>query len=864
MRMMGADSVAYHRETIIERGDDLPGAALEYYASRGETPLVWGGMGAESLGLVGTIDNPSYDAIFGPGGAIHPVTGERLVTAKRPGMELVISAHKSVAELGVLDCAEDMHAIMDAERDATLKYLDDVTQERGGRRGVAAAPTATSGLVYAHTRHAVTRAGDPGPHDHVLLANVIEMLDTKGGTKAPDTTLWREHLHAATLVGRLAAASKAVQLGYGIVADPGPTGKLGHWRIQGIPDAALVVHSKRSAEINRAVAEAGFDSYQARQVAALETRKAKRHTPVEELMPRWRSELREAGFPIEQLRADIEQAGFAYARGEHRYTQLADWELTKLATEALGPDGVLSERKVFAQRDVIVATVPQIYGMHPTELPKVIDRVLRDPDAIPLVGVARATEQPFATASVLATEQAIEQTVERGVENFNAARVAPAMADRAIADAEGVIGNYLNSGQQGAVTGIVTSGRGVELVEGVAGSGKTTVMAAVRDAFEQGGFKVIGTSTSGQAARTLGREAGIANARTVASLRWQIEHHRLSLTQDHVLVLDEAGMASDRDIAFLLDMARLRGTKVVMVGDDRQLGAVAVGGAMGALVERHGGMVHHLEENVRQHNQREREALSQLRAGEVARAIEFYAAHDRVVVQSNRTETLARLVDQWAEDVTDGRDAAMFAWRRANVAELNRLARERMVADGRVAGPDLIAPGGSHYAAGDRIVTLAPSGLGQIVTSERGTVRSVDLEAQTLQVEMEDGRLERLEWDQIGETNLALGYATTVHRSQGATATTAHVFEDGGGRELAYVAMSRGREESHVYVVADDLNQAKEDLHRNWENERRWSWAIDTGTPQPDDPDLTVDRPTGDHLDIRDPASLRLSSLRVE
>ena len=183
--MMGADSVAYHRETIIERGDDFPGAGLEYYASRGETPLLWGGMGAESLGLVGPVDSPSYDAIYGPGGACDPRTGERLVNAKRPGMELVIAAHKSVAELGVLGRMDDMHAIMDAERDATLGYLDQLTQERGGRRGVAAVPTATTGLVYAHARHATTRAGDPGPHDHVLIANLIEMLDEKRRHQGP-------------------------------------------------------------------------------------------------------------------------------------------------------------------------------------------------------------------------------------------------------------------------------------------------------------------------------------------------------------------------------------------------------------------------------------------------------------------------------------------------------------------------------------------------------------------------------------------------------------------------------------------------------------------------------------------------------
>jgi conjugative relaxase-like TrwC/TraI family protein len=182
MRMMGTESVDYHRETIIERGDDHRGAALDYYASRGETPLAWGGSGAASLGLFGAVEGPSYDALFGPGGASDPTSGERLVSAKRPGMELVISAHKSVVELGVLDRAEYMHAIMDAERDATLAYLDDLTKERGGRRRVAAVPTETTGLVYAHARHATTRAANPGPHDHVLVANVIEMLDERGGT----------------------------------------------------------------------------------------------------------------------------------------------------------------------------------------------------------------------------------------------------------------------------------------------------------------------------------------------------------------------------------------------------------------------------------------------------------------------------------------------------------------------------------------------------------------------------------------------------------------------------------------------------------------------------------------------------------
>jgi len=863
MRMMGAESVDYHRETIIERGDDHRGAALDYYASRGETPLAWGGSGAASLGLFGAVDNPSYDAVFGPGGATDPTTGERLVSAKRPGMELVIAAHKSVAELGVLGRAEDMHAIMDAERDATLAYLDELTKERGGRRGVAAVPTATSGLVYATARHATTRAGDPGPHDHVLIANVVQMRDERGGTKAPDTTLWREHLHAATMVGRLASAKVAVDLGYGIEADGGPTGKLGHWKIKGIPDAALAVHSKRAAEINQAVSERGFSTYGARAVAARETRKQKRHSAVDDLVPMWRGELDAAGFAPRQLEADIERAGLEYQRS-HPARRLSPRELSALAADVLGPEGTLSARKVFSRRDVIVALAPHLYGRSPAELDRVVSRVLRDPEAITLVGVPRATERAYSTATVLAAERSVEHAVARGIRATTAALVTKEVADAALARQGQALGGplggaHLTEGQANAVKGITTSGRGVELVVGVAGSGKTTVMAAVRDAFEAGGYVVVGTSTSGQAARTLGREAGIAESRTLASLRWRIEHERVALSPRHVVVLDEAGMAADRDIAFLLDEARLAGAKVVLVGDDRQLGAVGVGGALGALIERHGGAVHTLEHNVRQQNHAEREALAHLRAGDVSRAVEFYATSGAVVTAPGRDAALKEMVEAWSADVAAGKDTAMFAWRRANVAELNRLAREKMAAEGRLGGPELEARGGARYAAGDRIVTLAPGRDGTVVTSERGLVFLVDQEAQRLVAKMDDGREQVFERDEIGATQLAHGYATTVHRSQGATTGRAHVYEDGGGRELAYVAMSRAKEHTHVYVAADDLDVAREDLGRAWQRERRWSWAIDTGTPEINGPEIN-----GKEVEAREPASLRRRALVAE
>ena len=252
-------------------------------------------------------------------------------------MEIVISAHKSVAELGVIGQAEAMHRIIDAERDATLAYLDKVTREMGGRRGEASKATPTGGLIYCHTRHATSRAGDPCPHDHILLANVLEMKDERGGWKAADTALWREHLHAATMVGRLAAARVAIELGYGVEPDAGPSGKLGHWMIAGVPHEVMEVHSKRAAEIEAECRRRGDTSYRARGVAARATRNAKRHEPEGQIVERWRAELASVGWPAERLAESIDTAARAAARqrgcpsmtpgglSPRRWRQTASW-----------------------------------------------------------------------------------------------------------------------------------------------------------------------------------------------------------------------------------------------------------------------------------------------------------------------------------------------------------------------------------------------------------------------------------------------------------------------------------------------------------------------------------------------------------
>jgi hypothetical protein len=128
-------------------------------------------------------------------------------------------------------------------------------------------------------------------------------------------------------------------------------------------------------------------------------------------------------------------------------------------------------------------------------------------------------------------------------------------------------------------------------------------------------------------------------------------------------------------------------------------------------------------------------------------------------------------------------------------------------------------------------VTLAAAADGQVVTSERGEVVSVNPDPPALIVRMDDGRFERLEGDELAAARLAYGYAVTVHRAQASTVDVAHRYEDGGGRALGYVSMSRGRQCNSVHVVADSLDQAAEDLTRDWSVDHRSRWAIDSGAP---------------------------------
>jgi hypothetical protein len=720
-----------------------------------------------------------------------------------------------VAELGVIGRADDMHLIADAERDATLAYLDGMVVERGGRRGRAQTRTATEGLVWATSRHATTRAGDPQVHDHVLIANAVWMFDTHGGWKGLDTAFLRDHLHAATAVGRMAAAARAVELGYGLEADNGRSGRLGGFAIAGIPAEVCQQHSTRAAQIDAAV---GPDaSPRARGVAARATRDRKTHEDVGDLMARWQTELTALGYPPAALAAAVDTAGADY--------QAPVIDLPMLAGELLARGGRLAGEKTFTRADVIVAVAPHLHGLPTAVLDAAVEAVLAHPDAVRLPAVTGAREAVWAAACVLADEHRIADLADT-LAGRTAGRVDPMAALDAVGALQDSLGHPLIETQRRVAVGLMTGGHSLDVVVGVAGSGKTTTLTAVRAGFETAGYTVIGTATSGQAAKNLADGAGI-ESRTIASLSWRLDHGTLTLTDRHVLICDEAGMTADVDLARLLGAVERAGAKLIVVGDDRQLDAIGPGGALTALTHRHPDRVWTLSDNLRQTDLGEQAALTELRAGDPARAVAWYVDHDRVHPADSRTQAMQAMVEAWAADTARGADTLLLAYRRDNVDALNLAARRRWESAGLLSGPELTAPGGKRYRAGDRIVTLAPGPRGAWVTSQPAQVIAVNPTTQQLTAVTLDGHHLHMIGDDLGADRLAHGYAITAHRAQGATVDVAHLLEDGGGRELAYVAMSRARHVSHIYLTAPDEVRARQRLAWAWDQQRRQAWVSD-------------------------------------
>ncbi|MYU02157.1 MULTISPECIES: MobF family relaxase [unclassified Streptomyces] len=666
--------------------------------------------------------------------------------------------------------------------------------------------------------------GDPHFHLHFTLANMVKGADGKWSTMASGGRDLHRHTRATqSLMNARIRRELTDTFGISFRREE----RTGAWEIAAIPESTIKLFSKRDSQVRDLLTKLGidYDSATTRERTAASTAsKAAKNAEVgvgdDVLRAYWQAEGRAAG--------DDPDAIAASAMEQDRADQ--NPTLDELCKQVFDPKtGLTSHSKEFTHAAAIAAVLDALpYGVADAdEAEQLTNSVLRNAGyAVQLnpKGAQHFTHADrYTTADVVAAEALIvsEATNRLGTQ---AAVVSSDTVDMTLSTVEAQHGgSFTFSDEQRAVLErLLTAGHGIDAVVGIAGSGKTTIMDTARQAWEAHGLVIAGASTAAVAAANLKAEAGI-ESRTVASWLTGIRNGGSGLTGVDVLVLDEAAMCDDRDIAELLTHAAETGTKIVGIGDPKQLHSPGIGGSFAAVHHLVGGLT--LSQNFRQKDMVERRALELWRDDNRVESLRTYAGTGRVHALADKDTTLAAMLTIWADkraahtdDHTAVQQLLMLAATNEIVEELNTGARALRKENGDLTGPEhtFALPGGGELAlsVGDQVLLRINDYRGKksrgqnenVLNGYRGLVRAVDEERRVLvewREKTEDGHRDVAEWvdaDYIAQGGLSLGYAITGHKSQGLTVQEALVYGPGAQANALYTMMSRDKKESHLFL----------------------------------------------------------------
>ena len=366
----------------------------------------------------------------------------------------------------------------------------------------------------------------------------------------------------------------------------------------------------------------------------------------------------------------------------------------------------------------------------------------------------------------------------------------------------------------------VTSGHGVQVIEALAGTGKTFTAGVLAYVYRRAGYEVLGVAPTGRAVRELTDEARIPS-RTLASMVLRVRNG-VELPRECVVVLDEAGMAGTRETAVLLEAAARAGAKVVAIGDPGQLHSVQAGGWMRAVGRRVG--VLKLSEVMRQRDHGERRALGLLHEGVPTGWLAWAREHARVELGANDA-TPAQAVEEWAAAVGEHglQQAVLIARSNDTRAALNERARQVVRDRGALGAERDYGP--ITVAVGDRVICRRNDREVDVDNGTRGTVRAAH--RTKIVIETDGHTIRELPAGYVAR-HVEHAYALTGHGMQGGTVEWAGVVA--APHELtrgwSYTALSRARARTRLFVLDEGEGwahheQARRDEHAPGEREEK-------------------------------------------
>lgn len=562
------------------------GQALHYFSAdnyytqdEGLEHSEWFGKGAEHLGLSGKIDRQAFfDVLNGKvdGQELgkwvkNEETGEK-EREHRPGTDMTFSAPKSVSLMAEVYGKREVREAHEAAVTKALGYIE--TELARTRQTVDGKTEAvqTGNVTVAMFRHNTSRDLDPQTHTHAVIMNATKREDGQWRSLTNE-----EIYNAQRVIGAIYTSELAERLqaqGY----DLRRTDDRGNFEIAGITREQIEHFSQRRAGIEAALKAKGVDiddaSAQQKEDATLKTRARKIDVDHDALLTSWKDRGKDIGIDFEAIQAKADKQ--REQGGVVRADKLTGREAMEFAAAHL-----IEREAVVSKNDLMAAAIEHGAGrVSASEVQRAFGKLEKSGDLVAL------PDGNYTTKKMLGSEMwALDQV--RAQKGQTPKMMEPEAVAARIAQAEGRQGFKYSEGQKEAISKVLTSEDRYVGVQGLAGTGKTTMLKSLREMAQEQGYTVRGMAPTGAASKVLARETGIA---TDTVSMFQIKERQLQKDiqfakqyapdferKAEVWIVDESSFLAQRQKAQLDHMAEKAGAKVVYLGDTLQLQGVEAG-----------------------------------------------------------------------------------------------------------------------------------------------------------------------------------------------------------------------------------------------------------------------------------------------
>lgn len=706
-----------------------------------------------------------------------------------------------------------------------------VRERLDGQTVIHAKAREVTATGWRHTTSRAVENGLPDPqlHTHVLLHAAVRR---DGQLVAIDSRQWLTHRRELGAAYRTELAHQLTHLGFAIQRQTGRGGR--YFEIDGIPPRLLDAWSSRHHQVQEAI-RSRLDQRRAELQAVID------HGGPNALQARERLAQLDAGgrlsagedrFLTHATRA-AKQPVTEGALDAHWTTTAREQALTRASLSALRA----SDRAPVAavESRVLLAALTEHEAMLTRSHARAI--ALEQNAGIPILDSLRhlaalrdQQELLLLVNGSLTTRQHRhrEHTTAQLAERLAAGEVEPVPtplitrhADRLDQQLHGD-GGRLSAEQRQALALACGEGQLVVL-EGQAGSGKSTVLAAVALAHRDAGQRIIITSTAALAAQRLAAEltlAGVnAEAHSTVALQHAITTGRVTLSPATTIIHDEAALASTRELNALLESVEASGTRIILVGDPRQSHPVGAGGLWPQM--EHAARTHQVHQqlthNLRAHDPADARDQRRFRDGEHEDALAGYQDRGRLHLYTTRQASEDAALEAAHHERQQGqRSLVVVQTSNDYLDELNARAQALRHQDGQLS-PDSLALAGRPYQlhAGDQIQLRAslPHPHGTLRNGTTATITRVDPNDHTATITLGDDHQLNLTEEQLNQGQARLAYAQHPFPAQGTTTDTTHlIVGEHPTQEGTYVGLTRARDTTHIYAATERLNPEHDPL----------------------------------------------------